>query len=135
MNDLAPHSRQLNMDDMYMLKIGMASKVSSSLLPIGIKSTIDGMRTVRVQFAPPGAADKGAGPRDDPLQFALIAVLNANPSSMNSFEAIVQSNVAGFIFVDKIDAVNKRVMVLGPCAGPLPSKVFLTGSIQWFDQP
>jgi polyribonucleotide 5'-hydroxyl-kinase len=92
-------------------------------LPIGVKAQHDSLRVVRVPFA-----------NRDELANSIMAVSYCSPSNMNSADLLCQSNVAGFVYCQGVDLTKARMMLLAPCPGPLPAKVFLLGSLKWFDE-
>ena len=127
---------------MALVKLVAPSKTNSSMLPLGKAAVAETMRVVRVPFGstvPAGGAAasssaSGGAVVASELQHSVMAVLNTNPSNMNSAELLLQSNVAGFVYCQGVDAGASRMFVLAPCPGPLPSKVLLLGSLKWFDQ-
>jgi hypothetical protein len=44
---------------------------------------------------------------------------------------LLQSNVAGFIYILKIDVDNNTMDILSPCPGQLPSTNVLVGNMKW----
>ena len=133
-NDLAPHSRQINFADLHLVKILSASKTPASLLPIGAKPVNEGLRTVKVTLTnPDGVSGMKGAKQDEPLLNAIIAISHAHPSLINNADALLAANVAGFLFVQGVDAAKGRLTVLSPSPGPLPSKVTLVGTIKWAD--
>lgn len=46
---------------------------------------------------------------------------------------VAESNVRGYIHVQSIDVAKKRMTVLAPAVGRLPSKTALIGSLDWQD--
>lgn len=41
-------------------------------------------------------------------------------------------NVAGFIYVQDVDAAKGTITYLAPCAGPLPGTLLLAGSFKTY---
>lgn len=46
-------------------------------------------------------------------------------------QEIIDSNAAGFVFVTEVDITGRRMSVLSPCPGGLPSDILILGSVKW----
>ncbi len=47
-------------------------------------------------------------------------------------DQLLSSNVAGFVLVTDVDVARGTVTYLSPCAGPLPGRYLLAGSLTAF---
>ena len=54
-------------------------------------------------------------------------------TSIDVPQHLLQSNVAGYVWVVQIDLDRDVLTVLSPCPGALPSKYLLLGSIKWVE--
>lgn len=59
------------------------------------------------------------------MQNAILAVVNADPG--DSQENIRDANVIGFIYVAEIDEKRRRLKILSPLSGRLPSRAMVWG--------
>jgi polyribonucleotide 5'-hydroxyl-kinase len=88
--------------------------------------------------------DKGTGstelvrvhPTEQELDRSILAVLFSDDREAASAndevnQALLRSNVAGFVYVVNCDIEQDTMTVLAPNAGPLPSNYLLMGSIKW----
>ncbi|XP_072961750.1 protein CLP1 homolog [Typha angustifolia] len=114
-NDLSPHSNIINFSDVAIYRIGGGPQAPRSALPIGADPVADPTRVVAVNIN-----------RD--LLHQVLAVSYAKES-----DQIISSNVAGFIYVTDIDIQRKKITYLAPCAGELPSKLLIMGSLTWLE--
>ncbi len=46
---------------------------------------------------------------------------------------VLDSSVAGFISVKEVDMAARKIQVLSPCFGAMPSKHFVLGEISWME--
>ncbi len=115
-NLLAPHSTQVLASDVVLLRVGGSPQAPSSALPIGAEHRIDPAELEEVE---PDAA----------IVNSLAAV-----SFAQTREEVDASAVAGFIFIQEVlgEDAKKRLRIMTPCAGPLPSKfILLSPNIKW----
>nr|XP_016513218.1 PREDICTED: protein CLP1 homolog isoform X3 [Nicotiana tabacum] len=114
-NDLSPHSNVVNFGDLFIYRIGGGPQAPRSALPIGAEPAADPTRLVSVSIN-----------RD--LLHLVLAVSYANEP-----DQIISSNVAGFIYVTDVDMHRKKITYLAPCAGELPSKYLIVGTLTWIE--
>ncbi|KAK6802679.1 hypothetical protein RDI58_000462 [Solanum bulbocastanum] len=114
-NDLSPHSNVVNFSDLFIYRIGGGPQAPRSALPIGAEPAADPTRLVPVSIS-----------RD--LLHLVLAVSYAKEQ-----DQIISSNVAGFIYVTDIDLNRKKITYLAPCAGELPSKNLIVGTLTWIE--
>ena len=78
-------------------------------------------------------------PPSKDLEHAVVAVLQGQGQGQGGEgggdEEHVHSstNIAGFLYVVKVEPELNTVTVLSPCPGALPSSHFLVGSIRWME--
>ncbi|CAM9553971.1 unnamed protein product, partial [Choristocarpus tenellus] len=48
-------------------------------------------------------------------------------------QELLQSNTAGFLYVTEVDVEQRRLAVLSPCPGALPSRFLLVGTVKWIE--
>ena len=87
--------------------------MDDAILPVGFESTLDPVRAEPVAMTPS-------------LVGAILAVSHAEKE-----EDLLSTNVSGIVHVTAINVDEGTMTVLAPCAGPLPGKFLLMGSITW----
>ncbi|XP_034240619.1 protein CLP1 homolog [Thrips palmi] len=110
-----PHSFDVRFSDVKIYKIG-APSLPDSCMPLGMKA--DDNKTKLVQMQP------GMG-----ILNHILAVSFANSLE----EEVIQSNVAGFICVTKVDPERQMMTVLSPQPRPLPQTLLLLSEVQYMD--
>ncbi|XP_019156851.1 PREDICTED: protein CLP1 homolog [Ipomoea nil] len=114
-NDLSPHSNIANFSDLSIFRIGGGPQAPRSALPIGAEPAADPARLVPVNI------------NRDLLHLVLAVSYAKEP------DQIISSNVAGFIYITDIDIQRKKITYLAPCAGELPSKNLIVGTLAWIE--
>ncbi len=114
-NDLCPHSLTMNSIDFIVYQVGAAPAAPTSALPIGVTRAVNPLKLTEVVI------DRG-------LLHSVLAISNA-PSS----DKILANNIAGLAYISDVNMEKQRVTILLPCAGPLPSRYFLSGSLKWLE--
>ena len=117
--DLCPHHRSVDLSSVTVVRIGGGPKVSQNTLPIGARSSADD--TLKVSAVTQPSAE---------LIHSVLGV-----SWAESLEAVLSSNVAGFIHVTEVDVLKGRLSFLAPTPGVLPHEhTFLVyGSLKWLE--
>lgn len=110
---LSPCTYTVNFSDISVFRNGGGPQAPRSALPIGAEPLADPTRLVAVNIN-----------RD--LLHSVLAVSYAKEP-----EQIISSNVAGFVLVTNIDMQSKTLTYLAPCAGELPSRLFVVGTLTW----
>ncbi|EGG21382.1 pre-mRNA cleavage complex subunit [Cavenderia fasciculata] len=113
--DLCPHFTILDFKDIVVLKTGGGPAAPSSALPIGAQSVIDPLQLQEVT------------PSTDMIH-SILAV-----SYTKSKQSILKSNIAGFLYVTEVNLETKKMTVLAPCPGLIPSKFLLMGTLKWLE--
>lgn len=112
---LRPHLKSVNISSFTFLKIG-APQVPITALPIGHEATRDS--SLKVIKVVPSASD---------IMHSVLAI-----SFSENEDDVLQSNVAGFIYVEKIDE-KKKLSCLTPTLTKIPSKLLIVGGLKWLD--
>jgi len=113
--DLSPHSTLVDFDDFVLLRVGGGPQAPSSALPIGAERTINPTRLLKVA----------------PTQEILHSVLGV--SHAKTQELVLETNLAGFVYVADIHPEKRKITLLAPCPGPLPGKYMLVGALKWYE--
>eukprot|EP01095_Lingulamoeba_sp_RSL-Kostka_P002004 TRINITY_DN1286_c0_g1_i1.p1 TRINITY_DN1286_c0_g1~~TRINITY_DN1286_c0_g1_i1.p1 ORF type:complete len:426 (-),score=115.28 TRINITY_DN1286_c0_g1_i1:260-1537(-) len=113
--DLCPHQIILNFSNITIFKLGTIPNAPSSALPIGMESLYDPTQLEEVN------------PTNE-LLHSILAVTHAESS-----DNIICSNIAGYLYITNIDLDRKKISVLAPCPGPLPSRYLLLTSLKWVE--
>jgi polyribonucleotide 5'-hydroxyl-kinase len=114
-NDLAPHATVVDFKDVFIFRVGGLAAAPASALPIGQLSSVDPTQLSEVV------------PTLD-IKHSIIAV-----SYGTSPEALLTSNIAGFLLVQEVFMDKQKIQFLAPCPGSLPGKYLLLSSIKWLE--
>ncbi|KAG0039779.1 Cleavage polyadenylation factor subunit clp1 [Podila clonocystis] len=114
-SELAPYSTMINYHDVDILRVGEGSLAPSSALPIGEDRKVSETHVVKVE---PG----------EHLLHSVLAVSNADKMAEPE---ILETNLAGFIYVSEVHEGRKKMTVLSPCPGRIPKKFWWQGSLKW----
>mmetsp|Transcript_26229 Transcript_26229/g.44221 ORF Transcript_26229/g.44221 Transcript_26229/m.44221 type:complete len:462 (+) Transcript_26229:177-1562(+) len=121
-----PHRQELSLSSCTFFSCG-GVRLSESMRPLGQEKAAQGGAAV-LQPVPPSME----------LEHAVLAVLQAQegaagPESNSSDGQRTPANIAGFVYVVKLEQDLNTVTVLSPCPGKLPSLDFVVGSIKWVE--
>jgi polyribonucleotide 5'-hydroxyl-kinase len=121
-NEFQPHSQTIKFSDIrvYRAVIQRASAVNT--LPIGQKSLMEVMSVNLTDSKEFHLKERKA------LEKQLVAVSFAKKP-----EDLLKENVAGFLWIERIDEQKQTMTVLSPSPGPLPGHLLLVGSLAWVD--
>ena len=111
--ELAPASQTVYFSQISLYRIGGGPRAPTSALPIGQAPSTDPMRIAPVV---PSTS----------LLHSVLAVSHGKTQG-----DLLNSNVAGFIYVTEVDMIQKKFTYLAPCPGELPSTVLLVGNLKW----
>jgi polyribonucleotide 5'-hydroxyl-kinase len=114
-NNLCPHQFILDFRDVVIFKIGGGPQAPQSALPIGAQPTVDPVRLIEII---PGSE----------IVHSILGVSHAKIQ-----EDILNTNIAGFLYVTEVNLERRKITVLAPCAGQLPSKYLILGSLKWLE--
>ncbi|KAJ1026949.1 hypothetical protein NDA16_002242 [Ustilago loliicola] len=133
---LSPYSTTIPFDLLEIYKVGQESLAPSSALPIGASRTVTETQLVKLDPTN-SAADQSS------LLHSVLALIQPSrggggagqpDSSTNpTDDEIIGAPILGFIHVADIDTVRKKITVLSPSTGRLPSKTAILGSLDWQD--
>lgn len=115
--DLAPHRISLSFADFELYRVGQEFVAPTSALPVGEERKVDETSVVRVNPSPD----------------ILYSILGLSYADEAISKSLLEANVAGFVYVDEIDMVNKRLNVLAPAPGKLPKRLLVMGSLKWLE--
>ena len=123
-----PHRMELSLSDCTFLRAG-GVLLSDSMRPLGSDQDSTQLGTENWLQAVPPTLD---------LEHAVMAVLQEGQytdkeSDKKAIGDRIYSNVAGFLYVVKVEPDLNTITVLSPCPGRLPSANFLVGSIKWVE--
>ena len=111
---LTPEAITVRFEDVVIVRVGGAVG-DSTLAPIGKASALDPLRLTTVA----------------PTERLLNQVLGVSFATTD--KQVPHVNVAGFVHVRAVDAKERRLTLLAPCAGALPSKFLILGAMTWVD--
>ncbi|KAG0049992.1 hypothetical protein BGZ83_005199 [Gryganskiella cystojenkinii] len=114
-SELAPYSTMINYHDVEILRVGEGSLAPSSALPIGEDRKVSETHVVKV----------------DPGEHLLHSVLAVSNAERMQEPEILETNLAGFIYVSEVHDVRKKLTVLSPCPGRIPKKFWWLGTLKW----
>jgi polyribonucleotide 5'-hydroxyl-kinase len=114
-SELAPYSTMINFHDIEILRVGEGSLAPSSALPIGEDRKVSETHVVNVE----------------PSENLLHSVLAVSNADKRVEPDILETNLAGFIYVSEIHDARKKLTVLSPCPGRIPKKFWWLGSLKW----
>eukprot|EP00249_Psilotum_nudum_P015885 c25571_g1_i1 orf=629-1477(+) len=114
-NELSPHATYVNFSDLRVFRIGDSAEDFRSSSPIAAESAADSTCIVPITIS-------------HDLVHAVLAVSYAKDP-----EHLLQSNVAGFIYVTDVDMQRKKVAYVAPCPGPLPNNLLIAGTLSWVE--
>ncbi|KAG5176702.1 Pre-mRNA cleavage complex II protein Clp1-domain-containing protein [Tribonema minus] len=127
---LTPTLLELRMDSVRVCRVG-GTQLSGGLLPVGQAALLGPTRVSMVK------------PSHDLLHAVLAVchpVLKPDGTALvpgeeggldDAGQEIADCNVAGFVYVTEVDMVGRRLVVMSPCPGDLPSAYLLVGGIRW----
>eukprot|EP01133_Synstelium_polycarpum_P009813 gene9813-11463_t len=114
-SDLCPHFTFVDFKDVTIFKTGGGPAAPSSALPIGAQSVIDPL------------ALQESSPTPDMVHSIMAVSYTKNPQN------ILRSNIAGFLYVTEVNMETKKMTLLAPCPGELPSRYLLLGTLKWLE--
>lgn len=65
-----------------------------------------------------------------PTATSTCICIPTNDATLTTQE-LLNSNTAGFVYVTEVDMDKRRLAVLSPCPGSLPSRFLIAGTIKW----
>ncbi|SNX87203.1 Protein CLP1 [Melanopsichium pennsylvanicum] len=133
---LSPYSTTIPFDLLEIYKVGQESLAPSSALPIGASRTVTETQLVKLDPTN-SAADQTS------LLHSVLALVQPprggggagqpDSSTNPTDDEIIGAPILGFVHVADIDTVRRKITVLSPSTGRLPSKTAILGSLDWQD--
>ncbi|KAG0325485.1 Cleavage polyadenylation factor subunit clp1 [Dissophora globulifera] len=114
-SELAPYSTNIGYHEVEILRVGEGTLAPSSALPIGEDRKVSETQVVKVE---PG----------EHLLHSVLAVSNADRMVESE---ILETNLAGFVYISEIHESRKKMILLSPCPGKIPKKYWWLGSLKW----
>lgn len=114
-DDLSPHYVVLDFKDVTLFRTGGGPVAPLTALPIGAQSSIDPLQITETT------------PSIDMTHSVLGISYAKQPQNL------LQSNIAGFLYITEINMETKKITALAPSPGPLPSKYLLVGTLKWIE--
>lgn len=135
-NDLTPFSQTVPLSDVIVRRVMEGSIAPSSTLPIGMEANPHEIKFVKVETG-------------DILLHSILAISytrlpgSVDPSDPSAkpklytqeeeTEALLTSNICGYIYVSEVDDTKRKMNILSPNPGRLPKTFFLVGALKWLD--
>ncbi|KAI9679339.1 MAG: Cleavage polyadenylation factor subunit clp1 [Caeruleum heppii] len=110
---LSPHTQQVDFDTVVIYKIHEASTLLASLMPGGHEEDGEPVIFDRTEPSPL-------------MQSCILAIVHAEP--YDSQENIRDASVMGFIYVVEVDEQRKKMKILAPVSGRLPTYPLIWGT-------
>ncbi|TKY88506.1 hypothetical protein EX895_002494 [Sporisorium graminicola] len=133
---LSPYSTTIPFDLLEIYRVGQESLAPSSALPIGASRTVTETQLVKMDPTN-SAADQTS------LLHSVLALIQPprggggagqpDSSTNPTDDEIIGAPILGFVHVADIDTVRKKITVLSPSTGRLPSKTAILGTLDWQD--
>lgn len=114
-HDLCPHAVNLPFQSVTLYKIVAAAKAPHSILPLGASQSQEAYEPLKVL------------PSLD-LKFHLVGV-----SYAKKVDELLESNIAGFVYIKDINFDRNELVVLSPCSGPLPGELLILSGIKYIE--
>jgi polyribonucleotide 5'-hydroxyl-kinase len=139
-SELAPYSTVVPFSEIAVRRIGESSPgaasgvggmlaAPSSTLPLGmeVREQSEAEKLALLQIQP-----------GDILLHSILAIShadvplpNANSSQSDETVKVLETNVAGFVYVARVEEKRKRMFVLAPMPGKLPGRYLWLGTLRW----
>ncbi|CAO1624693.1 unnamed protein product [Parajaminaea phylloscopi] len=143
LSHLNPYTQTIPLDLLEVYRVGQETMAPTSALPIGASralsaSTLHQLDPVNsaadqsallhsvLALVEPPAGGGGKGQKDS-------EVWKTELGEGEGEAQVAVASIRGFVHVQSIDVAKKRMTVLAPSAGRLPSKTALLGSLDWQD--
>lgn len=114
-NELSPHVVVVNFSVVKTCRVGGGPQAPSTALPIGAERAVDVTAVAEIE------------PSIE-LTHCLCAL-----SYGSDVESSLSTNVCGYVLVTNVEEEYKRLHLLAPCPGKLPSVILLTTDVQSID--
>jgi polyribonucleotide 5'-hydroxyl-kinase len=135
-NDLTPFSQTVPFSDIVVRRVMEGSIAPSSTLPIGMEANPHEIKFTKVEagdillhsilavsYTPlPGSIDPN-DPQSAPKLY----------TPEEETEAILSTNVMGFVYVSEVDDTKRKMTILTPNPSRLPKTFMVVGALKWLD--
>ncbi|KAI9880611.1 MAG: Cleavage polyadenylation factor subunit clp1 [Pleopsidium flavum] len=111
---LSPHTQQVDFNQVTLYKVAESSPLLSSLLPGGEPEDLS---------TPPIFEKTQPSPL---MQNCILAIMHADPNDTQ--ENIRDASVMGFVYVAEVDEKRRKMRVLAPISGRMPSRAVVWGT-------
>ncbi|KAL2915818.1 Cleavage polyadenylation factor subunit clp1 [Polyrhizophydium stewartii] len=133
-SEMTPFSQTVSFSDIAVRRVGEGLLAPSSALPLGAERKEHDTKFVKVE---PG----------DILLHSVLAVSHAllpgapdasgTPTKIytpdEESQVLLESNVAGFIYISEVEDYKRKMTVLSPTPGRLPKTFLIMGALKWMD--
>jgi len=113
--DLCPHSTLIPFHSFKVYKTNVGPQAPMSALPIGVQPTVDPMKPREIT------------PSSD-LLHSILGVSHAEEG-----DHLIETNLAGFLYVTELNLEKRTMTALAPCPGSLPGKFVLLGNLKYLE--
>ncbi|KAL7749865.1 Cleavage polyadenylation factor subunit clp1 [Sorochytrium milnesiophthora] len=114
--DLSPHNAFINPLGISAVRFAEESSAPSSALPLGVSMAQAAVQLIDVKQG-----------------IILIHSILALSSADEKNDDVMKRNVLGFVYISDYNEAKERLNMLLPFPGRLPKKIFIMGSIKWFE--
>eukprot|EP00904_Undaria_pinnatifida_P010268 jgi/Undpi1/6371/HiC_scaffold_20.g08852.m1 len=132
---LSPAALHLEFNDVSIFRVGGAA-VSDAMLPVGHSDSSLGPLQVNPVYPSSDLLHTILAVchpvlRQDGTMLGGASGLEGDSDSAEAAQELLNSNTAGFVYVTEVDMDKRRLAVLSPCPGSLPSRFLLAGTVKW----
>ncbi|KAK6098749.1 Cleavage polyadenylation factor subunit clp1 [Batrachochytrium dendrobatidis] len=132
--EMMPFSQTVPFSEVVVRRVGEGILAPSSALPLGTERKQQDTKYVKVE---PG----------DILLHSILALSQAplpgvvGPSGLptkiytpeEESQTLLESNVAGFIYISEVEDERRKMTVLAPSPGKIPKQFLIMGTLKWMD--
>lgn len=123
--ELAPYSTVVYFTDVDIRRVGESMVAPASALPLGSEQQTNAdkeTKSLTIVKVDPG----------DILLHSILAISHSSSEGDQSAEGLlIESNCAGFIYVNRVEEKKRRMFVLAPTPGKLPRRNLWLGTLRW----
>ncbi|KAJ3291651.1 hypothetical protein HDU79_002162 [Rhizoclosmatium sp. JEL0117] len=131
---LSPFSNIVSFNELAVRRVGDATTILASALPIGQDRKTQETKIVKVEVGDILLNSVLAVSHADRLDAIAPASVSAPALTADQETALIlDKNVAGFIYVSEVDDKKHKLTILTPNPGRLPKKYMVMGSLKWVE--
>ncbi|CAM9682875.1 unnamed protein product [Ectocarpus sp. 6 AP-2014] len=132
---LSPAALHLDFNDVSIFRVG-GQTVSDAMLPVGHSDSSLGPLQVNPFYPSSDLLHTVLAVchpvlRQDGTMLGGASGLEGDRDSAEAAQELLNSNAAGFVYVTEVDMDKRRLAVLSPCPGSLPSRFLIAGTVKW----